>query len=98
MASDDLKHHRTVVAALGGMHTAPTLVNKLAKVASETDDARLRAAIEELNLRLKNGGHSLRSNEMGAKILEYAKKFIAQKKPAWQVIALREGWRPPERK
>ena len=32
MASDDLKHHRTVVAALGGMHTAPTLVNKLAKV------------------------------------------------------------------
>jgi len=95
MATDTLKLHRNVLAALGGMHTAPALVNKLSKIASETEDRVLKDAIEKLNYHLKSSGYTQRSGQIGEQIRKYVQEFIDKQQPAWQVIALREGWQPP---
>ena len=87
--------------------TATAHLTALGKIRAATEDETLRELIIELYRTL---GSAVASKRKGKslpfpldqgdaqeirRLMEYCSRVTASKKPEWQILALRHGWKPP---
>lgn len=106
----DKKEYQAVLKALDAVATVESTNNKLTAIAVDTEDEKLRIALQALARvvrekqlngwkkgRLAGVHESVDRNLNGlvAQIRGYCEGVIASAKPQWQILAERAGWTPP---
>lgn len=101
--STDKKEYQAVMAVLLGRGTLASFINKLLKVWTETEDAKLKLALAKILNQLNDLARSVKgSTSMAMPVreepyksaVEYCNACIQSMKPQWQIIAEQHGWGP----
>lgn len=106
--SSDKKEYRAAIEVINGIHSPSQFHEKLNKLFVNTEDTQFRKLILPVLKAMKDAHSLLAAKKMSSQktainyrtepylgLVKYCQQQLAAEKPTWQILAERNGWRPP---